>query len=92
MLEPIWEASFADEGATVIGRVKQATLAGHDAAYIDYGHPFGGRADPGGRIICIFLEERGLFIEASAGRDSWEEFLPTLNAMLDSLVFFEPHQ
>lgn len=90
MLEPIWEAGFADEGAKIVEKAESVMIAGYPAAYIEYGYFFSSETAQEGRIICIFLDDRGLFIQGGARSDLWQEFLPTLELMLDSLTIFEP--
>ncbi len=80
------DASFAGTTSLLPG----FDVAGREAGGVDFDGTVGG-VPAAGRFVTVLLEgNRGLVFTGLAQKPAWETFLPTLEAMLDSVALFPP--
>ncbi len=71
------------------GELPAVSVAGERSASVNFSYSQDGRL-AAGRYVAIHLNERGILIAGIGIVDAWEPFIPTFEAVLASMSFFEP--
>lgn len=71
------------------GEVHEGRAGTEKAAYADISGEEAG-VPVAGRLVCVHLGENGVRLVAAGPADRWKEFVPTFEAMMDSMTFFPP--
>jgi ligand-binding sensor domain-containing protein len=89
MIEAVAVAKEGDQVDFEMSEVQEITVAGGKGAMVDIawteeGTPVAGRA------VTIHMGNWGVFIQSASVTGDWEPFVPTFDAMMESLSLFEP--
>jgi hypothetical protein len=71
------------------GEPQDLTVAGHAARAVDVAWSENG-VEAAGRFVAVHVGDRGFVVQAVGTAGGWGSFATTLEAMLDSMVVFEP--
>lgn len=80
---------FESDTSVEVGEVEGLRVGGEDAAAVDiWGEDEG--IQLAGRIVAVYMDDRGAVIIGIAPAEAWQDFRGTFDAILDSVTFFAP--